>query len=77
MSVFWESKLAAILTANISLLEAMDTAQKTVEGFVSEVELKSHRDPHVFEIVLLDGDIEKEVTIDVQKGQILDVDVDD
>ncbi len=74
---FWESKLASILTANISLLEAIDTAHKSVEGFVSEVELKSRREPYVFELTILDGEVEREVTIDVSKGEIVEIDTDD
>ena len=74
---FWESKLAAILTANISLLDAIETAQAAVSGFVSEVELKSRREPYVFEIVLLDDEIETEVTVDAKQGRIIEVDTDD
>jgi len=74
---FWESKLGAILAANISLLQAIETAQETHQGFVSEVELKSRREPHIFEILLLDGEVEREVTIDAKKGKIINVEIDD
>ncbi len=74
---FWESRLAAILATNISLLEAIETAQATVQGFVAQAELKSRREPHVFEITVLDGEVERELLIDAKQGEIIDIDTDD
>lgn len=69
----WESKLAAVLETNISLLEAIETAQATSQGFIAQAELKSRHKPHVFEITVLDGEIERELLIDVSQGEIIDI----
>ncbi|TDI61860.1 MAG: hypothetical protein E2O89_08435 [Alphaproteobacteria bacterium] len=73
----WQRRLAAAQASKLTIVEAIRVAQEKADGHVVEVDLKTRSEPTVYEIKLLNGDQESEVSVATNDGSITDFDVDD
>ncbi len=73
----WQRRLAAAQASKLTIVEAIRVAQEKANGYVVEVDLRTRQDPTVYEIKLLNGDQESEVSVATNDGSITDFDVDD
>ena len=69
-----EAVKKAVATAKITLVQAIETAQKEIAGGkVIEAGLEAEKDATFYEVVVLSGDAVKEAKIDAASGKVLGV----
>ena len=73
----WEKRLQTLQAASLSLLEAINLACGNKAGLVIEADLRKRHYGHIYQIKLLEGDIEHEYEIALEDGRIVDHDIDD